>query len=189
MVFRECSMGGKGCTTVTRRRMVTPSPRPPETPAHPPPSSTLAMRAVHAAGPAQLRQQNSGSPTQRSRRTSPPPFTHADPKTPNADHERALHGFFSGLALCRTVLTSTDPETGAVLAYKAQSPEEAAPDIGYVFRGRECEVVLQTPFPASSAVERYGLLNILGFTSARKQVNVVLRNLGSGDADDGLQDG
>ncbi|KAG6872613.1 hypothetical protein C0995_008358 [Termitomyces sp. Mi166 len=107
---------------------------------------------------------------------------------------RALNGFFSVLALCHTVLTGTDPETGA-MEYKAQSPDEAAlvqaaADVGYVFRGREVDVLsLQTPFhgdgdgdgEGTTRIERYRLLNILEFTSARKRMSVVVRKMDEGD--------
>ncbi|KAJ7706920.1 hypothetical protein B0H17DRAFT_1034845 [Mycena rosella] len=112
----------------------------------------------------------------------------AGPNSADAGHARTLNGFFSVLALCHTVLASTDPATGEVLGYKAQSPDEAAlvqaaADVGYVFRGREREVMLlQTPFSAPGVVERYELLNILEFTSARKRMSVVLRKLDA-DAD------
>ncbi|KAG6843812.1 hypothetical protein H0H87_000218 [Tephrocybe sp. NHM501043] len=106
---------------------------------------------------------------------------------------RALNGFFTVLALCHTVLTGTDPETGA-LQYKAQSPDEAAlvqaaADVGYIFRGRDVDILtLETPFSANDEegqgrhFEKYKLLNILEFTSARKRMSVVLRKL---DDDDG----
>lgn len=103
---------------------------------------------------------------------------HADPGSENALHARSLNGFFSVLALCHTVLTSIDPETHAI-EYKAQSPDEAAlvqaaADVGFIFRGRDREILsLQTPF--SEELEKYELLNILEFTSARKRMSVVLR--------------
>ena len=154
---------------------------------------------------------------------------HADPNSEGAAHARQLNGFFTVLALCHTVLTNLDPETGHV-EYKAQSPDEAAlvqaaADMGYVFKGREREVLyLQTPFQnvggvssveggegeelgytrrssdttettggngggvpgtataTDGTLERYELLNILEFTSARKRMSVVLRKL---DSDDG----
>ncbi|KAJ3516647.1 hypothetical protein NLJ89_g988 [Agrocybe chaxingu] len=138
---------------------------------------------------------------------------HADPDSSNAAHARQLNGFFSVLALCHTVLTNVDPETGKI-EYKAQSPDEAAlvqaaADMGFVFRGRERETLyLQTPFAAQAhaqssgtvtaaghptvprafavgvedgTLERYELLNILDFTSARKRMSVVLRRLDSED--------
>lgn len=109
---------------------------------------------------------------------------HTDGSSENASHARMLNGFFSVLALCHTVLTSVDPITGAI-EYKAQSPDEAAlvqaaADCGFVFRGRDKEILrLQTPF--AEEVERYELLNILEFTSARKRMSVVLRKLDSED--------
>ncbi|KAK0196473.1 phospholipid-translocating ATPase [Armillaria mellea] len=100
-------------------------------------------------------------------------------------HARALNGFFSVLALCHTVLTSVDPETGRI-EYKAQSPDEAAlvqsaADMGYVFLGRDKET-LSMRSPGSDEPERYELLNILEFNSARKRMSVVLRK-SEGDDD------
>ena len=136
---------------------------------------------------------------------------HADQDSTDADHARLLNGFFSVLALCHTVLTTVDKETGKI-EYKAQSPDEAAlvqaaADMGFVFKGREREVLLlQTPFggtnvggpededqiidrasgcPSSTgegSLERYELLNILEFTSARKRMSVVLRKLDGDDS-------
>lgn len=117
---------------------------------------------------------------------------HAENHSHNAAHARSLNGFFSVLALCHTVLTSTNKETGKI-TYKAQSPDEAAlvkaaADVGYVFKGREREIMyLQKPSadPADAGgvvVEKYELLNILEFTSARKRMSVVLRQL---DGEDG----
>jgi phospholipid-translocating ATPase len=109
----------------------------------------------------------------------------AGPNSEGAPRARALNGFFVVLALCHTVLTSVDPKTGAI-EYKAQSPDEAAlvqaaADVGFIFRGRDREILsLQTPF--SDEIERYELLNILEFTSARKRMSVVLRKL---DGEDG----
>jgi phospholipid-translocating ATPase len=88
------------------------------------------------------------------------------------------------LALCHTVLTSVDPITGAI-EYKAQSPDEAAlvqaaADVGFVFHGRDRETLrLKTPF--SEELEKYELLNILEFTSARKRMSVVLKKLDDSD--------
>ncbi|KAK7034698.1 hypothetical protein VNI00_012105 [Paramarasmius palmivorus] len=122
----------------------------------------------------------------------------ASPESPTAAHARALNGFFTVLGLCHTVLTAVDKETGRI-DYKAQSPDEAAlvraaADMGYVFRGRDREILyLQTPislenYSASEqkgderdAFEKYELLNILEFTSARKRMSVVVRRL---DGDD-----
>jgi len=107
-----------------------------------------------------------------------------DPESDNAPHARNLNGFFSVLALCHTVVAYEDPVTG-VIEYRAQSPDEAAlvqaaADVGFVFLGRDRETLkLRTPF--SKEVEKYELLNILEFTSARKRMSVVLKKLDSED--------
>lgn len=108
----------------------------------------------------------------------------AEPGSENATQARLLNGFFSVLALCHSVLTGVNQDTGAI-EYKAQSPDEgalvqAAADVGFIFRGRDKEVLmLQTPF--SREVERYELLNILEFTSARKRMSVIVRKLDEED--------
>ncbi|EJD02206.1 phospholipid-translocating P-type ATPase [Fomitiporia mediterranea MF3/22] len=105
---------------------------------------------------------------------------HADENSENAGHARTLNGFFSVLALCHTVIASVEPETGRI-SYRAQSPDEAAlvqaaADAGFVFRGRDKEILrLQTPF--SEELELYELLNVLDFTSARKRMSVIVRKL------------
>ena len=107
-----------------------------------------------------------------------------DSNSPNAAHARVLNGFFSVLALCHTVIATVDPTTGAI-EYKAQSPDEAAlvqaaADVGFVFRGRDHEIVrLQTPF--SDRIEEYELLNVLDFTSARKRMSVIIRKIDDSD--------
>lgn len=112
--------------------------------------------------------------------------SHSDIDSPSL---HPINGFFKVLALCHTVLASVDPKTDRV-EYKAQSPDEsalvqAAADAGFVFRGRDKEILrLQTPFarspPASSSatkakLEEYELLNLLDFTSARKRMSVLVR--------------
>jgi phospholipid-translocating ATPase len=108
----------------------------------------------------------------------------AEPSSENAQMARTLNGFFVVLSLCHTVLTSVDPHTGKI-EYKAQSPDEAAlvqaaADVGFVFLGRDHEILsLQTPF--SGDVEKYELLNVLEFTSARKRMSVVVRRKDGND--------
>ncbi|TFK30277.1 phospholipid-translocating ATPase [Coprinopsis marcescibilis] len=136
----------------------------------------------------------------------------AEPGTIEAAHARQLNGFFSVLALCHTVLTNVDPHTGVIDYKAQSPDEaalvQAAADMGFVFRGRDKEtLLLQTPFSgiksemdeASSSsssrpvsrekqpesaegLERYELLNILEFTSARKRMSVIVRKM---DGDDG----
>ena len=97
----------------------------------------------------------------------------------NADAS-LLNYFFIVLSLCHTVLAATDAETGNI-EYKAQSPDEAAlvqtaSDLGFVFLGKDRET-LSIRTPRSSEVEKYELLEILEFTSARKRMSVVLRRI------------
>src|SRR5229473_1605094 len=99
--------------------------------------------------------------------------------------DRNRHGnFWTTLALCHTVLAGVGPKTG-MLEYKAQSPDEAAlvqaaADVGFEFRGRDRDVLLlRTPF--ASETLRFRLLNILEFTSARKRMSVIVRQLGEND--------
>ena len=101
-----------------------------------------------------------------------------DPRSPDRDR----HGYFwTTLALCHTVLAGVDPRSG-LLEYKAQSPDEAAlvqaaSDIGFEFRGRDRDILfLRTPF--ASEPLRFRLLNILEFTSSRKRMSVIVRQLG-----------
>ncbi|KAF5331003.1 hypothetical protein D9619_005242 [Psilocybe cf. subviscida] len=101
-------------------------------------------------------------------------------------HAASLNNFFTVLALCHTVLAAIDPETGAI-TYKAQSPDEAAlvqaaADTGYIFMGKDRET-LSLRTPRSTNMEKYELLEILEFTSARKRMSVVLRHLDTEDSD------
>ncbi|KZT69864.1 phospholipid-translocating P-type ATPase [Daedalea quercina L-15889] len=111
----------------------------------------------------------------------------AEEESECAVHARLINGFFTALALCHTALASIDPQTGAI-QYKAQSPDEAAlvqaaADVGFVFRGRDKEeLTLQTPF--STSYEKYQLLNILEFNSARKRMSVIVRKLGDEEGEE-----
>ncbi|KAG5643214.1 hypothetical protein DXG03_001334 [Asterophora parasitica] len=202
MIFRECSIAGKvyhGDPESVREKL-------PEVQSITPPlkgtnSASLPSSSGEsstAAGSSDDQKEDTGVPDTSA--TKPQEVHHfsdatlmadlqasanADPNSPeDAAHARSLNGFFSVLALCHTVLTGVDPHTGAI-EYKAQSPDEAAlvqaaADVGFVFRGRDVDVLmLQTPF--SEELERYQLLNILEFTSSRKRMSVVLRKLDDQD--------
>ncbi|TIB00265.1 hypothetical protein E3P94_01779 [Wallemia ichthyophaga] len=88
--------------------------------------------------------------------------------------------FLTCLSLCHTALAA-EKEDGT-LEYKAQSPDESAlvqgaADIGYVFKGRDRNILkLQTPF-TGDGMDHYELLNVLEFSSARKRMSVVIRKL------------
>ncbi|KAJ6490741.1 hypothetical protein C8R47DRAFT_1123410 [Mycena vitilis] len=204
MVFRECSIGGKlysgdAPETEHGHSMDPIAEFPP-----PGPASSDAVRPSTGQSSTAVGSSNETAPTAAGSIHDVPSHTpgarvrFADATLAadlaaavhhGADHTtRALHGFFSVLALCHTVLVASDG-AGGVAGYKAQSPDEAAlvqaaADVGYVFRGRQREVLLlETPFCAPGTVERYELLNILEFTSARKRMSVVVRKLGSGSVD------
>ncbi|KAJ7179920.1 phospholipid-translocating ATPase [Mycena crocata] len=108
----------------------------------------------------------------------------ADLNSVNAAHARSLNGFFKVLGLCHTVMTALNPTTGTI-EYKSQSPDEsalvqAAADIGFVFLGRDRDYLsLRTPF--GNEPERYQLMNILEFNSARKRMSVVVKQLDGAD--------
>ena len=104
-----------------------------------------------------------------------------DLRSPDRDRQG---NYWTTLALCHTVLAGLDPKTG-MLDYKAQSPDEAAlvqaaADVGFEFRGRDRDVlVMRTPFAREPL--RFRLLNILEFTSARKRMSILVRQLGEND--------
>lgn len=95
------------------------------------------------------------------------------------EQSRLLHGFFAVLGLCHTALAA-EIEPG-VIEYKAQSPDEAAlvqaaADVGFIFRGRDRNIMrLTTPF--SDEPDEYELLQVLEFNSSRKRMSVILRKL------------
>ncbi|KAH8827405.1 phospholipid-translocating P-type ATPase [Flagelloscypha sp. PMI_526] len=104
----------------------------------------------------------------------------ADPAS--TAHARLLNGFFTVLALCHTVLTSYDEKTGAI-QYKAQSPDEqalvqGAADVGFVYKGRDSNSLLTLSSPNSDEDEKYELLNILEFSSARKRMSAIVKKHG-----------
>ena len=105
----------------------------------------------------------------------------ADPRSPDRDRQGQ---FWTTLALCHTVLAGTNPKSG-LLEYKAQSPDEAAlvqaaADVGFEFRGRDRDVLsLRTPFAPEPL--RFRLLNILEFSSTRKRMSVIVRQIGEDD--------
>ncbi|PWN51152.1 phospholipid-translocating P-type ATPase [Violaceomyces palustris] len=103
-------------------------------------------------------------------------------KDPNTEQAKRLARFFRCLSLCHTVLTE-ELEPG-LLEYKAQSPDEqalvqAAADIGFVFAGKDRSTLkLQTPY--SMDLEKYEILTVNEFTSARKRMSVILRRESDG---------
>ena len=100
----------------------------------------------------------------------------------SAASERLVR-FFTTLALCHTALISANADA-PVPRYSSQSPDEtalvlAAAEVGFVFRGRErTTCLLRTPV-SGDALERYELLHVLEFNSARKRMSVLVRREGA----------
>lgn len=111
----------------------------------------------------------------------------ADLSKRDSEQARGIYNFFMNLALCHTVLTS---EEDGMIAYKAQSPDEAAlvqaaADVGFIFLGRDKDV-LRVQTPHDDDVVEFQLLNVLEFNSARKRMSVVLRKISEGPGQDDL---
>lgn len=171
MVFRECSIGGK----VYRGD-----------------SSDASDVKGSSSSTADSPTESSGDDKKQTRLADgvSAPFRDSDLdgdlRKRESTQAKALYAFFSNLALCHTVLASD--EDGSI-QYKAQSPDEAAlvqaaADVGFVFLGREKNILrIQTPHDAE--VVEFELLNVLEFSSARKRMSVVLRRIND-DSNEGL---
>lgn len=111
---------------------------------------------------------------------------------------KSLVNFFKSLALCNTVLPSnpkiktdltvqdykqlieTYDEEDYQIVYKSTSPDEdalvkAASEVGYVLKERTRDIVKIVIH--DNKVEKYQVLHTLDFTSDRKRMSVILRNL------------
>lgn len=177
MVFRQCSIGGKVYMgdpsshpdesskegTIDHEMPVVDKKQDPDTPT----DSTVDDDADSEKKKPKVRETPIFSDEE---------LTH-DMEDTDSEQANMINGFFSVLALCHTAL-ATENEDGT-LEYKAQSPDEAAlvqaaADVGYVFRGRDRNILkLETPF--SDEVEEWELLNVLEFNSARKRMSVIVR--------------
>ncbi|KAJ7907347.1 hypothetical protein B0H13DRAFT_2332504 [Mycena leptocephala] len=199
MVFRECSIGGKVYSGDPPQDddPIAPSPLDVRPSSPPPPGPAEDVRPSTGESSTAVDSSNDITPNTAGGSThsggpDPAPSAPARPRFADAmlaaDLAAAVHaGPHTPTPATRARCTASSP------AYKAQSPDEAAlvqaaADMGYVFRGREREVMLlQTPFNTPGTLERYELLNILEFTSARKRMSVVLRKLGTGTGKDGAE--
>ncbi|CAG8554921.1 10831_t:CDS:2 [Ambispora leptoticha] len=91
---------------------------------------------------------------------------------------RAIHDFFSALALCHTVLADRpDQNNSFLIDYKAQSPDEAAlvgaaRDVGFVFLDRHQDTLV---IEVMGEQKEFTLLNVLEFNSTRKRMSVIVR--------------
>ncbi|KAM4106765.1 hypothetical protein ACB094_04G090000 [Castanea mollissima] len=89
----------------------------------------------------------------------------------NEPHADVIQKFLLLLAICHTAVPEVDEETGRI-SYEAESPDEAA------FR-TQSSILLHELDPVSGwKVQRsYKLLNILEFSSSRKRMSVIVRNM------------
>ncbi len=182
MVFRGASVGGK--TYVDEDPVVAAF----ETKKSPDPSTTSSSGSVAAAPQetaitsVEIESTQLSSGVLRHFRSSQLSHELEAAATDIRSPDRDRHGhFWTTLALCHTVLAGINPRSG-LLEYKAQSPDEAAlvqaaADVGFEFRGRDRDILLmRTPFAREPL--RFRLLNILEFTSTRKRMSVLVRQLG-----------
>ncbi|KAN0065109.1 hypothetical protein ACQY0O_001606 [Thecaphora frezii] len=100
----------------------------------------------------------------------------------DSEQSKLLGQFFRCLSLCHTVLV--EEHASNVLEYQAQSPDEqalvqAAADVGFVFCGKDRNI-LKLQVPGTDELERYELLTVNEFSSARKRMSVILRRLSDG---------
>ncbi|EJD40340.1 phospholipid-translocating P-type ATPase [Auricularia subglabra TFB-10046 SS5] len=89
-----------------------------------------------------------------------------------------LIAFFRALAICHTVLAEKLDEDGAVLEYKAESPDEAAlvagaRDAGFAFVERAGGTITLNVLGQN---ETHTPLRVLEFSSARKRMSVLARD-------------
>ena len=192
MVFRRASVGGQ--TYVDDEPEETPQPQ--INGKSPNPSSTSGDVGSSGSDPGAITSQERANPVEAegiqlsggvlrhfrsSQLAREIEAAAADSRSPDRDRHMK---YWTNLALCHTVLAGTNPRSH-LLEYKAQSPDEAAlvqaaADVGFEFRGRDRDVLtLRTPF--SHQFLRFRLLNILEFTSARKRMSVIVRQLGEDD--------
>jgi len=99
----------------------------------------------------------------------------ADLNSGHSEHTSMIDEFFTLLAICHTVLVSTNEE--GEQQYKAQSPDEAAlvkaaKDVGYTFVARDLNnITIVTP----DGEKQFELLNVLEFNSTRKRMSIIVR--------------
>ncbi|XP_023874750.2 putative phospholipid-transporting ATPase 9 isoform X4 [Quercus suber] len=102
----------------------------------------------------------------------------------NEPHADVIRKFLLLLAICHSAVPEVDEETGRI-SYEAESPDEAAfviaaRELGFEFYERtQSSILLHELDPVSGwKVQRsYKLLNILEFSSSRKRMSVIVRNM------------
>ncbi|KAF8779283.1 hypothetical protein HU200_002964 [Digitaria exilis] len=116
-------------------------------------------------------------------------FNFKDPRIMDGNwiHEEnkdMIRDFFRLLAICHTCIPEIDPESGNV-SYEAESPDEAAfviaaRELGFEFYKRsQTSIIVRERNPIRNVVEdrKYDLLNMLEFSSSRKRMSVIVKEL------------
>ncbi|KAI3452434.1 hypothetical protein Pfo_009098 [Paulownia fortunei] len=102
----------------------------------------------------------------------------------NEPHADMIQKFFRVLALCHTAIPEVNQETGEI-AYEAESPDEAAfviaaRELGFEFFERtQTSIFLhELDHRSGRKIDRsYTLLHVLEFSSARKRMSVIVKNV------------
>lgn len=143
--------------------------------------STLSTVNPASSSSALLQNSSDSAPGQfRSAELTRDLFSYSSANSMNDPFFNKQTAFFAVLSLCHTVLAAENPDSKRI-KYNAQSPDEAAlvqaaADVGFVFLGREREIMrIRTPY-SKDALE-FELLNVLEFSSARRRMSVILRKV------------
>ncbi|KAI9177677.1 hypothetical protein LWI28_018029 [Acer negundo] len=102
----------------------------------------------------------------------------------NETHSDVIQKFLRVLAICHTAIPDVNVESGEI-SYEAESPDEAAFVIAAREFGFEFFVSTQTsfslheldPVTGEKVTRVYELLHVLEFTSSRKRMSIIVRNV------------
>ncbi|GMY13363.1 probable phospholipid-transporting ATPase 8 [Fagus crenata] len=102
----------------------------------------------------------------------------------NEPHSDIIQKFFQVLAICHTAIPDKDEESGEI-SYEAESPDEAAfviaaKELGFeFFRARQTSISLRELDyeTRKNVVRKYERLQVLEFSSSRKRMSVIVRNV------------
>ncbi|CAI2170053.1 12394_t:CDS:2 [Funneliformis geosporum] len=185
MAFRKCSIGGKvyhGETLDYDTEVGTSTPsiimndNDKSTPSQSSNTKTLSQSTIHNNSKNNNEKKNESKEIPTKKAFSDNELLR-DMETGDPSHAKTINDFFTLLAVCHTVLVSTNADGEP--QYKAQSPDEsalvqAAKEMGYVFRSREPDNIVITA-PSGKEVH-FELLNVLEFTSSRKRMSIIVRS-------------
>lgn len=184
MLFRECAIGGVTYRGEQSPVAATGSGKPQ---ANGEASLDHSLNEKHITPPSSNSGDETASASSHSGRKRPKQPAEGEPfrdsklstavRNLDSTHGQQLGRFWRCLALCHTALAS-ETEDG-LIEYKAQSPDEqalvqAAAETGFVFLSKDRNT-LNLQVPGTAEIEKYELLSVLEFTSARKRMSVILR--------------